>query len=310
MDSFAAAGAENDLRLNSYVDVACLALLTYDTFLNVDMEYRHIWKSKGSLIKCLYLWSRYATFLDVTLEALRRVDADVNLDPAKCTAISTFISVYSTFGIGITEIILMVRTYALYGRSKKLLGFFLIMWLSIVGFCTWAAIKWSQSVIVDLSPEISCDLYSSSNVLLACFIALLAAETVIVGLTVWKAIQISRTLSAVSRLVSSKEISVCQPGVSAALKSQHLVTSFYRDGVLFYVVMLLILILVVVLRGVAPAALKPIGEAPLRVMHSILACHLVIHVRAVASEQEDEANAVAKQPPIIFARIRMDRDPI
>ncbi|KAJ7873092.1 hypothetical protein B0H14DRAFT_2720921 [Mycena olivaceomarginata] len=276
---------------NNTIAVACLALLTYDTLLNVDMEYRHIWKSKGSLIKCLYLWSRYATFLDVTLEALRRADADVNLDPAKCTAISTFISVYSTFGIGITEIILMVRTYALYGRSKKLLGFFLIMWLSIAGFCTWAAINCRPV------PKISCDLYSSSNVLLACFIALLAAETVIVGLTVWKAIQISRTLSAVSRLVSSKEISVCQPGVSAALKSQRLVTSFYRD-----------VTLIVVLRGVAPAALKPIGEAPLRVMHSILACHLVIHVRAVASEQEDEANAVEKQPPIVFARIRMDRD--
>ncbi|KAJ7875272.1 hypothetical protein B0H14DRAFT_2715884 [Mycena olivaceomarginata] len=271
---------------NNTIAVACLALLTYDTLLNVDMEYRHIWKSKGSLIKCLYLWSRYATFLDVTLEAL----------------------IYSTFGIGITEIILMVRTYALYGRSKKLLGFFLIMWLSIVGFCTWAAINWSQSVIVDLSPKISCDLYSSSNVLLACFIALLAAETVIVGLTVWKAIQISRTLSAVSRLVSSKEISVCQPGVSAALKSQRLVTSFYRDGRSRYPIHPITLIFVVVLRGVAPAALKPIGEVPLRVMHSILACHLVIHVRAVASEQEDEANAVEKQPPIVFARIRMDRD--
>jgi hypothetical protein len=32
-------------------------------------------------------------------------------------------------------------------------------------------------ILVDLSPKISCDLYSSSNVLLACFIALLAGET-------------------------------------------------------------------------------------------------------------------------------------
>ncbi|KAJ6542767.1 hypothetical protein B0H19DRAFT_1171821 [Mycena capillaripes] len=65
--------------------VACLTLLVGDTLLNFSREvcttflfrrnsnvhqHRHIWKSKWSLIKCLYLWSRYGTFLDTTLAAL------------------------------------------------------------------------------------------------------------------------------------------------------------------------------------------------------------------------------------------------
>ncbi|KAJ7822449.1 hypothetical protein B0H13DRAFT_2126967 [Mycena leptocephala] len=69
---------------------------------------------------------------------------------------------------------------------------------------------------------------------------------------------------------------------------------------MFYLVMLLIFITAVVLQIVAEPGLKSIGLMPLRVMHSILACHLVIHVRVVASEHETDT--VATKTPIVFAQ--------
>ncbi|KAF7345056.1 hypothetical protein MVEN_01668900 [Mycena venus] len=226
MDSLA---AESDLRIISYVEVGCLALLTYDTLLNLDLEYRHIWSSKWGLIKCLYLWSRYGTFFDTSLAVLKRIDRDINLDPLKCNTLSKFITIFSGFGIGITEIILMTRTYALYGRSKKVLVFFMILWLSIGGFSIWAVINWMESVQVDPLPGISCDLYNSNDILLLCYIALLAGETVIVLLTLWKGFHTFYL-------------------VGSDAQYSHLITSFYRDGIMFYLVMLLTFIVVVVLQ--------------------------------------------------------------
>jgi len=280
-------GPAFDLQLLSYVDVACLALLTYDTLLNVSLEYRHIWKSKWGFIKCLYLWSRYGTFLDTTVAVLSRLD--MNIGPSSCNTFSKFNTIFAGFGIGITEIILMTRTYALYGRPKKLLAFFMILWLSIGGVCTWAVINLTSSNPAP-SPFISCALDTSSNVLLVsnvglvCYISLLAGETVIVLLTFWKGLRTFQLAGSASR-------------------SSHLVVSFYLDGIMFYLIMLLIFVVVVVLQNTAPQMLRSIGVTPLRVMHSILACHLVIHVRVVASQSDTNTSI---KSAIVFANLPAD----
>jgi len=75
-------------------------------------------------------------------------------------------------------------------------------------------------------------------------------------------------------------------------KSKHrqsqLMTTFYRDGIAFYLVMFFVLIIVVILRLVAPIPLQSVGETPLRVIHAISACHLVIHAREVANQEGED----------------------
>ncbi|KAJ7208386.1 hypothetical protein C8J57DRAFT_1540684 [Mycena rebaudengoi] len=87
--------------------------------------------------------------------------------------------------------------------------------------------------------------------------------------------------------------------VGNAYRPSHLVVSFYRDGVSFYLAMLGILIAVVVLQIVAHPPLQSIGIVPLRVIHSILACHLVIYVRVLASDEA--TNQTAARSQIVFA---------
>jgi len=111
-------------------------------------------------------------------------------------------------------------------------------------------------------------------------VSLLAGETVIVFLTLWKAFHTFYV-------------------PKSTFRSSDLVTSFYRDGILFYLVVLAIFIIDVVLQIIAPASLKLITDTPLRVAHSISACHLVIHVRAMAAEEETGTNSAKSS--LVFA---------
>ncbi|KAJ7041138.1 hypothetical protein C8F04DRAFT_1080346, partial [Mycena alexandri] len=301
MDSFSASPELYDLRLVSSIDVASLALLvsslgqftqernsivlkTYDTILNASREHRYIWKSKWSLVKCLYLWSRYAAFIDTTLAVLKRVDPSTDL--STCNIVTQFDTIFAGFGIALTEIILMVRTHALYGKSRKLLQVFIIMWLAIAAVSTWIVIHYyslSNPATSTSGPSsiILCNLSRSSNMFLVCYCLLLFCETVIVLLTLSKAVHTFAR--------------------NRGYESSHLMVTFYRDGIIFYVTMLLIFIFAVVFQIVGPPAIKYIGDTPLRVMHSVLACHLVIHVRAVASE--DETNTLPTKSSLVFASL-------
>ncbi|KAJ7206053.1 hypothetical protein GGX14DRAFT_134085 [Mycena pura] len=281
MSSLPDLSSANDFQFDAYVDVACLTLLTYDTVLTFGREEKHIWKSKWSFIKLLYLWTRYGTFFDTAIAVQKRVG---NMGPSYCRIATDFDTTFAGFGIGITEIILMIRTYAQYNRSKKLLGFFLFLWLSISGVSIWAGFQLAKSYSIQTSApsSTSCDGSTNSNLGIVCFAALLVGETAIVSLTLWKGLRIFF-------LSKSRH------------RQSQLVTAFYRDGIMFYLIMLLIFIAAVVLQFLAPTPLQHVGDTPLRVIHSISACHLVIHVREIAHDDEDDINGRTILSGIAFA---------
>jgi len=101
------------------------------------------------------------------------------------------------------------------------------------------------------------------------YATMLVVETIIVLLTLWKGLH-------VFFLSKSKH------------RQSQLMTTFYRDGIAFYLVMFFVLIIVVILRLVAPIPLQSVGETPLRVIHAISACHLVIHAREVANQEGED----------------------
>ncbi|KAJ6537863.1 hypothetical protein B0H19DRAFT_1240539 [Mycena capillaripes] len=263
MDGVAEVGY--NLLLVSRVDVGMLTALTYDTLLNIDQEYRLVWKSRWSPMNCLYLWARYSAFIDTALAVHIRTQLDVG--QSQCHTVTSFIRIFAVIGTIITEVILTIRTYALYGKSPSLLVFLSIMWFFISGVNIWALVKWTKSLTeVAFSPVNSCNLDSPSNIGVVCYLSLLIGETVVFLLTAWRGF---RTFS-LSR---------------SAHRHSQLVTTFYRDGILFYLAIFVILVVDLSLETQAPAGLKFIADSPLRVMQSVLACHLVLHARAVGSSE-------------------------
>jgi len=259
-----------ELQAVSFVKVACLALLTYDSFLLLSHEISYIWFSKWGVAKVLYLITRYLPFIDTTL-AVKEMLHPVNTTMS-CNQSMTFITIYAGVGIGISDLILMMRTYVMFNNSRKVLGIFAFLWIVIGAVNIWAVINWTQVQAPFNIPGVpSCFLAGESNFGLICYISLLATETVVVALTLWKGFQ-----------------NYLLMGFSEA--TSKLIVNFYRDGVLFYLFIVPFTIgnVVVLLR--APPGLQLLLDTPLRVMHSILCCRLIIHIRVVADNPATDIN--------------------
>jgi len=252
-----------------YIKVGFLALMVYDSLLQINEEYLHVWKSRWTLIKCLYLWTRYSAII-VTI-------ISINTGLA-CNKLTTFATVFSGFIIGVTELILMVRTYTLYERSKKLLLFFFVLWFSVGGVAGWAVAKWTSSS--SFTPSVSdpespagrlvCWLSQPGEIGigLVIYVALLAGETAIVLLTLGKVFR----------------------------KFYHhksgLLTSLYCDGVWFYLAIWPFTVITVLLLFAAPAGINNLPDTPVLVMHSVLSCRLITHARKIAAKEDQRAYAV------------------
>lgn len=55
-------------------------------------KYQYIWKSKWGLIKCLYLWSRYGTFLNTTLDVTSMCNIDIWVPQPKFNSLQVWLS--------------------------------------------------------------------------------------------------------------------------------------------------------------------------------------------------------------------------
>ncbi|KAF7311214.1 hypothetical protein MKEN_01022900 [Mycena kentingensis (nom. inval.)] len=271
------AGLLADSQTVSHIKVAFLALLAYDTLLQINDEYRYIWRSRWTLIKGLHLWTRYGSFIGAAVPVIRAAARGDTSSPLVCDAVTFFTTVFSIFGIGVTQLILMVRTYTLYERSKLLLAFFALIWTIVLSVTLWAESRSTQFLIFN-SPDDPLHCYfhrpNEFNTGLFGYWALLTVETLIFLLTFWK----------VWRKFSMKRGTL---------------DSMYRDGVWFYLAILPFTIGAIVAIYVAPVGMANIMNPPVQIMHSILVCRLVTHTRACSSpspspNDEPEYNAEDK----------------
>ncbi|KAJ7488117.1 hypothetical protein FB451DRAFT_1553607 [Mycena latifolia] len=101
-----------DGKTTSYFAVAALALLIYDHILSLDHEIEFIWKRRKSLASCVYLWNRYWTLIITCINTsvvLREITSD------------KFEGVSSTLIIATVDLILLVRVWILFAKSRRML---------------------------------------------------------------------------------------------------------------------------------------------------------------------------------------------
>ncbi|KAE9396192.1 hypothetical protein BT96DRAFT_977584 [Gymnopus androsaceus JB14] len=275
-----------DSQILMYIKVAMLALLSYDYFLSLAQEVAFVWSSDWSFVKVLYLVSRYSPFIDTILVVEGRLSADITI--ASCNSTMTFTTIFAAAGIALSDLILVARTYVVYQRSRKVLIVLVVSWivLSIVNIAT--ATFWTKSPSeVDPSSIISgiplcLQRNITSHIGMINYVALLVFETIVAALTLWK--------------VFTQQY--FKFGFSwTSETTRNLVLTFYRDGLLFYMFILPITLGNALVLAFAPPELQVL-EIPLRVMHSILCCRLVIHIREVAyMDREGCKDGLALQVP-------------
>ncbi|KAF7370139.1 hypothetical protein MSAN_00644100 [Mycena sanguinolenta] len=244
------------LQLVKYFCAASLTLQGYDWLICLDREIDMIWLRPWRGVKVLYLLSRYIPF--------------VHLGAALYYSVNLLCSPWLTYGYLILQgllplesscqkaAMLVLRTYAIFNCSKKILVFLLAMLAVLVGVAFPTLVAFLRSVQFSQPPTgmiNGCYPVSASKIIFVAFIAILLFETIIVALTVYSALRYYTR------------------------DSGPMIKVLYRDSLCFF-----FCIFSITLVNVLVAALLPNDSADLlnrlqASIHSIVSTRIIFHLR-------------------------------
>ncbi|KZT21778.1 hypothetical protein NEOLEDRAFT_1138998 [Neolentinus lepideus HHB14362 ss-1] len=276
--------AAHRLQVVRYTQVASMAVLIAEWFFVIGEEVEYVWKAPWTYMKVLYLLSRYTPFLDTPFNLLNylrpRISPKACLVNYKIAATSTFV------GMNISEYILIIRTHALYRRSKTM-GWILgggVVICTIVGVITLALFETSLVFGPLPSPEIpGCLLQEGSDIVFANFVILLLWELLIVILTAYKAIRDFR------------------------ISNGPVLQTLYRDGIIFFFFLLTLSTANIIVFVVAPLEYLDLFDTLTRCLHSIICCRVLLNLRGAANESDSPTATPQMGASIRFVKIFTSR---
>ncbi|KDR72804.1 hypothetical protein GALMADRAFT_158479 [Galerina marginata CBS 339.88] len=253
-------GQSSAARAGLLIWLASYSLVIYDYICTIEQEVKYIWSCPWTMGLAFFYLNRYLPFLEVILFSQLAFNSSVTL--RECRVIIPLHIWLTTIGLTISQTIMILRTYAIWGRRR------LIFWilapmaaasfsfvLALTGWKTFHPV--GTFVVPTGSQQVQCQLSAaaynkqSSIGLLVAYLLALIAEAVITILTAIKA----------------------REHVQKA--SPTWVIRLYRDGFLYCACLLTISAINAILPLVAPSSLKIIFFPLQRTLHSIF-CNRVI----------------------------------
>ncbi|KAF9067012.1 hypothetical protein BDP27DRAFT_1296743, partial [Rhodocollybia butyracea] len=147
----------DDRTLITYSLVSSTVLFLYDWMIMLPLELDVVWSKKLRPLDVIYIIQRYMPFFD-TIGILFVVDFMEPIEPKTCHILYSISGWMYTIGIALTEVILTMRTWALWGKDIRLtVGlsiFFVGCW--VPGFYITHLFLNSQTYIPSPLPQIGC----------------------------------------------------------------------------------------------------------------------------------------------------------
>ncbi|KIK54483.1 hypothetical protein GYMLUDRAFT_264583 [Collybiopsis luxurians FD-317 M1] len=222
------------------------SLQVYDYFCTLDREVELIWSNPSTLASWMFFLNRYLPFFDTFLNIV--VNFSTSLSAEQCLIQTKIVIWFMFVGMVISEVILMLRTYAVWERRKSILLFFAILTLTIM--VPSIVFTWKEADSLRFVSINGCHATEASNIIFLAYCLLAGYETILAVFIVIKAFQHLRQTR--------------DPWVA----------KLYKDGILFYF-FLLALSCGNILSSVVAPILGPWLETPQRVVHSLL-CNRVL----------------------------------
>ncbi|KAJ7256349.1 hypothetical protein C8J57DRAFT_1721520 [Mycena rebaudengoi] len=113
----------NDAKTTSYFAVGAVTFLIYDHLLSFGPEIQFIWMRPKSLASYIYIWNRYLT-LAITCISTSVLVREVKTDQV-CQIYTLVQGVASTLIVATVDIILLLRVWILFRKSRMLLNILL-----------------------------------------------------------------------------------------------------------------------------------------------------------------------------------------
>ncbi|EJC98760.1 uncharacterized protein FOMMEDRAFT_170961 [Fomitiporia mediterranea MF3/22] len=255
----------NSLQISAHIDTACFALLIYDYLLTFEDERTLIWQSEWSFAKIVFLITRYFPAIDLSMttmyhfgiftldECYRRYKAGGHL-------INT--------GIAIAELIPIVRTWAIWEKSRTI-TIILFIWAAInVGIdIVFITLYFNAAQFAPLPPGVP-------GCLLVCALATYLKRVAHVAFDardpVLKGIQLYREYE------------------DKQLRNSVLFKAFFANGVIFYVYIFALSVANVIVITTFPRNFAGLLASVERVAHAVLMERLVFTLCKAARPGLDE----------------------
>ncbi|KAF8150136.1 hypothetical protein B0H34DRAFT_732664 [Crassisporium funariophilum] len=241
-----------------YMCCVSMTVLIYDFLCTIKLEVQHIWPSKWTITKLLYLTARYAPFIDLPMTLYFYMAPNTSIP--ECHKIHMTLVWLTGIGVGAAQGILAVRTIALYDNSRRLMLYIGLSLLAVYSPLSVLLVLWACSV--SFGPPApgtgGCHLTDGNSIILATYGAIAFTETVLTGLSIWIGVKKYRTTGG------------------------HVITTFYRDGIFFYIYLLLLSCTNIAMSSSGPST--DLLASFQRVMHAVLSARLVLHLREAACE--------------------------
>ncbi|KAH7929181.1 hypothetical protein BV22DRAFT_1029809 [Leucogyrophana mollusca] len=280
------AGVDNELTKVSSIAVT---ILIYDYVLTFNLELKFIWSGPWSAVKALYLFTKYLPFIDVILLVLYRDLLSEPSDRACHFALS--IASYDVYlcsdaypiGMSVAEIIIMVRTWAIWGRGRRLAIILIVVGVASFTFTCYFSVMWVQSLtfsVIHDSVLGGCIATSNKNGIL---------------LVPWSLFMCTESLLLLMMMVHAYPV--------VRQNRENTTTALYRvllrDGRSSYLRLSLSVVNLGFIAG-PTGALSTSFVVPTRVLHAVFATRIILHLRETGSEV-GEGDAFTQSTSIVFA---------
>ncbi|OAX36024.1 hypothetical protein K503DRAFT_772919 [Rhizopogon vinicolor AM-OR11-026] len=253
------------LRISQYMKVVGLTILGYDYIVTMDKEVRLMWGSKWGVARVLFCISRYLPFIASAIYHYYAFAHLPNLsDYDKCFPLYDAVSWLNVFAICASEGLLILRTYAMWNCNRYVLYGLMVFVSALLTAAFVLEVKAGDTLSYGPPPFSGvpgCYPTNPADVLYMFCMMLVIFESAILLLVLIQVIKHSRR--------------IC--GVATGL-----LTSLYRDSLLFVVCLLCMSIVNLVVMSTIPPRFNEVFDTLPAIMHSVLASRIMFNIRQSA----------------------------
>jgi len=253
---------------------ASCALFVWDYIITFGMEVDLVWRSKWGFVKGLYLIQRYLPFID-TVWLTFHILTKTGVTKTVCQRVYIPISVLITIGFTTSEVILTLRTWAVWERNSRfsiiLPILFVLLWFPsyIINGIFVHSMKFGDPPFPEFP---GCFMVSSANIkyLTLVWVLLATWDTLMLALILVPTIREYRSGGTLMKVV-------------------------YRDGAMYYIYLCILSTSNAIVAQTFPIQYQELLTPMARVLHSMLASRVLLHIRAQCDLNSTNSLSISTQ---------------
>lgn len=260
--------------ITSHLDVSATAIICFDFLLTFSQEVQFIWKRPRSLISILFLAVRYLPLLDICMTFILNFAPDAS--SRLCFVAYNVRGWPLILGLLLAEGILIIRTVAVWGNSRRILILLLTLFVAMIPLIFYCAIRFlgSASFAVNPPPMENPAIPNSGPLASGCFLTGSNDTGDKLQFTAFVVLLAYETL--VFIIAMSRAAYLRQWGV----KRSALYKAIFRDGLVFYVYLFVASLINIVVLIETPKIGFVYVTSHYRALHVVFAERIILNIRA------------------------------